>query len=743
MSHVAVDEEGQFRQQGYSIPHKLPEGVPDIFKQWVEEDAQLPPASVLFGSRFILIDAVKASPRGSVYLALDLGPAGPRQVALKEGRRHCNSDALGRDIRFRLRRQLDLHERLDGRVNVPPAYDYVEINENGYLVLEWIEGVDFERFVRAPLGALPIPEQDQMLDTISIILDQIERLHASGYVHRDLTPANIMIADDGTPWLIDLELAHQLGSNETPFTQGTAGFVSPQQVAGDIPAIADDVYGAGALVAFALTGIDPRRFVDSSTDPRAEDIRHLALCPPMAAQGIARALRVEPSRRGVIADLRHSISQARETRPAILLSKVSGDERCERVRLALLGLRDYATDPATGLWLSAASAPAKGIISDYSLHRSANRGVAGVLYAIAKASNVVTVPDELRLLVDRAADWLLVHAPTADDQLPGLHFGESGVAVALAECVRGGLLETGTWVEGYFSEALNGPLDWPDLTHGAAGQGLAAYICADSLRRSNLASNAVRCAEYLLSTQRSDGAWELPEGVENMSGDCLTGFAHGAAGCIYFLAEHAIRTADQRSRAAAEFGAEWLKSQAIAVGGALTWPTRAGGNDYWRWWCHGAPGIALAYLKLHQLSGHAEYALLARSALGGVPVHIRYSNLTQCHGLAGIADIYFTAARCLSDDEYLVRGLEITDTLWAMRRQSAHGVTWLAEDPIAPTADLMVGGSGCLHSLVNALSPLSGAPPLVAEGACAASTSRRKPRQGAACETRAPAGEMA
>ena len=50
--------------------------------------------------------------------------------------------------------------------------------------------------------------------------------------------------------------------------------------------------------------------------------------------------------------------------------------------------------------------------------------------------------------------------------------------------------------------------------------------------------------------------------------------------------------------------------------GALVWPTRLGDHDIWRWWCHGAPGIALTFLKLFETTGVARYADIAAAAEG-------------------------------------------------------------------------------------------------------------------------------
>jgi serine/threonine protein kinase len=54
---------------------------------------------------------------------------------------------------------------------------------------------------------------------------------------------------------MDLELAHAIGDSATPFTQGTVGFISPQQQKNLTPDTSDDVFSVGAIIASLLTGL--------------------------------------------------------------------------------------------------------------------------------------------------------------------------------------------------------------------------------------------------------------------------------------------------------------------------------------------------------------------------------------------------------------------------------------------------------------------------------------------------------
>jgi hypothetical protein len=271
---------------------------------------------------------------------------------------------------------------------------------------------------------------------------------------------------------------------------------------------------------------------------RERQLRVLTGTPSELIEVVAHCVDESPERRPQLADLRRALSSATRRLSAFARSRPAPPS-VEEVRREAAGLRDAMVagllhdvilDQETGLWLSALvrsgrHEPAERA-AGYALHRSASRGVAGVVYMLARFARCGCTDTALQPRVEQAVDWLLTHAPTSDDQMPGLHFGEAGVALAIAEAVRAGLIDRGAWLATYLGEALQGPLDWPDVTHGAAGQGLAALACADALADAALAGRAGRCADFLIETQDSDGGWSWPAGVEGMAGTRYTGFAH-------------------------------------------------------------------------------------------------------------------------------------------------------------------------------------------------------------------------
>jgi tRNA A-37 threonylcarbamoyl transferase component Bud32 len=650
---------------------------------------------------------IQVHAKGSVLEAIDLrSQETVSRVVLKEGRPYTMSDMEGRDIRDRLRNQAAAHAALVGKVSLPTAYPLFEHAGNLYLPLERITGRDFGARAATPYAALAEQEQATLICELAEIATAVAGLHRAGYVHRDLSMRNLRFTPEGRAVMLDLEICYQVASGSVPFSQGTVGFVSPQQRVGDAPTFADDVYSLGAIVICAITGCDPQRVLNGTATDLYERLRLLSGAPEWLCRLAVRCVAEDPTLRTTIEIFETTLRSHIDGMPNGTAGFPIHSGKYSNVVAKGLQWVLGGASREDGLWLSPDLSSEHGnvrLVEEFSTYRSTSRGVAGVLYALAKLHRFGFVAPGTTGEAGRIVDWLLDHRSTPDDQMVGLHFGEAGVAVAIAETVAAGLIETGPWLDPYMREALAGPIDWPDLTHGAAGQGLAAFMCADLLGKAELATLADRCAEYLVASQRDDGSWMLPSGVRAMEGDTFSGFAHGVAGMVAFLAYHARRTGDPASRLAALQGGEWLLSEARSGRAAawLWWPVSTGTDEAWSWWCHGGPGIALGLLGLFELTQDETWSASVRACLRAHPIHLRYPNLSQCHGMSGLGEILLEAYRVLGEEEWLDRARAIGVALAGLTGSSAAGSTWLVENPYWPTPDLMIGTTGVIHFLAR------------------------------------------
>lgn len=735
------DRDGHLTPDEYTVPFAMPAGRRNPFAGLLarsglsDSGGRHDQASGMLGPGFLVLEVVKPHPKGSIYRGLDLRQRKSMAICiLKEGRQWCLADRQGRDIRSRLRHQAKVHAELRGRVPIPEAGEYFEAEGHGYLPLEFIPGRtlvnEVLRELRSrPWGSLALARRQRLLGYLIETIDAVQRMHDAGYVHRDLTAANVLIRDDGRVFLLDLELAHRLDDPSPPFDSGTPGFVSPQQLARRRPTTADDVHALGALILLTLTGLDPRRPRFAGPNDRVHQWTALtAGAAPRIVEIAARCLDRKAESRPSLAEVREivvaesSASSAADRSDRAAAGATAGPRAHTHTRAVtqgLHGLLRHTLANSAGLWLSQPFERHPGRVgtvkAPYELRRSANRGVAGVLYVLGRLARFGHRTPEATDRARRAAAWLLAGHGAPDSGMPGLHFGDAGVAVALAEAAAGDLVKRSARLDSFVRSALDGVVDWPDLTHGAAGQGIAALYCADRLGDRSLSSLSARSADYLIRSQRPAGHWAWPDQAPSSTKGTWTGFAHGVAGITYFLAEYARRFSDAAAERAWRRGAAWLLRRADRSGSSMTWPNRIGEPDRWAWWCHGSIGISLLFLRLHEQTGEARFAEVAQRALRVHPPAFLAENLSQCHGHAGAGEAYLEAARVLGGRQWHRRAHAVRDTLWNLRRSSRNGAsTWFVEGAEVPTADLMVGGSGIVHFLLRA--SLAGAhmgPPLL------------------------------
>jgi class IV lanthipeptide synthase len=720
--------DGTLRVDLQHVPFTPPDGVPNPFANFTTTPA-VGEASVparLFGPHYLVLEVVRHHPRGGIFRAIDL--RSQTQVGLriiKQGRQYCLADEHGRDIRTRLKRQEELHATLSGRAPIARADSYFEVDGDGYLPLEDVPGRSIESFAGNVLQDrswedLAVADQLTVLTYLEQLVSAVQAMHTAGYVHRDLTASNIWIGDDQRVYLLDLELAHRIDDPTPAFAKGTPGFMSPDQEAGEPPAYADDVYAVGCVMVLLLTGLDPRRVLFAGEKPRVRQLMELTSGGPRALiETIARCTSADPAARPDLAsiqattrrcigELAGSVPEPADNRESPVSKNAprpTADGGHERfIAGAAQGLLDCAmVDQVSGLWVSAVNPENRVGTGGFDLSRDAHKGVAGVVYMLGRLARCGYATDAARERVRQAVRWLLVDGSRIA-HLPGLYFGEAGVAVALVEAAAGGLIERDAELDAFVSTALSGELNWPDITHGAAGQGVAVMYCAERCNEPAWLALSRRCARYLIESQKPDGSWDMPPGVGGMSGETLTGFAHGVAGIVYYLVEYERRVGSTEAAQAWNAGAAWLIDQAIPVneGRVLDWLYSDAHQDRWKWWCHGSPGIALTFLALYEHTGNPLYADVARKALRTHPVGVRYANLSQCHGLSGLAEIYLEADRVLGDPEWAERAETIARLLMTLARENDRGsLSWLVENADAATADLMIGSSGVVHFLMR------------------------------------------
>jgi serine/threonine-protein kinase len=200
--------------------------------------------------RYAIVDEIAAGGFGTVYRATD--PMLGRDLAIKVLHPH-----LARDPQMRARFLAE--GRALAAIRHPhlvQVYDAGEADGRAYLVMEYVPGRSLA--VAAHGRSLPAPEIIRITAQIAGALDAV---HAANLVHRDVKPANILLADDGRAVLLDLGIARRLeepGLTSNSVLLGTPGYLAPEQLQGGAPVgPPTDVYQLGATVYALLTGRAP------------------------------------------------------------------------------------------------------------------------------------------------------------------------------------------------------------------------------------------------------------------------------------------------------------------------------------------------------------------------------------------------------------------------------------------------------------------------------------------------------
>src|SRR5262249_22800632 len=132
--------------------------------------------------------------------------------------------------------------------------DHFVENGRSYQLLEYLNGQDLRQHVRQN----GVRREDEVLAWGIQMAEILKYLHEQDppIVHRDVTPDNFVLRQDGSIVLIDFGAANEFVGNATGTLVGKQAFISPEQFRGK-SVTASDIYALGGTLHFLLTGEDP------------------------------------------------------------------------------------------------------------------------------------------------------------------------------------------------------------------------------------------------------------------------------------------------------------------------------------------------------------------------------------------------------------------------------------------------------------------------------------------------------
>src|SRR5438105_509239 len=174
-----------------------------------------------------------------------------RQAALK-----LLAPVLGEaGFRERFLRESQLAASID-HPSILPVYDAGEEDGVLYIAMACVEGSDLKTLL-AEQGRLPLRRTLRIIGQVGSALDAA---HARGLVHRDVKPANILVAEDDHAYLSDFGAVKELASGGTTRTGsfvGTLEYSAPEQIEGGAVDARTDVYALACVLYECLAGAPP------------------------------------------------------------------------------------------------------------------------------------------------------------------------------------------------------------------------------------------------------------------------------------------------------------------------------------------------------------------------------------------------------------------------------------------------------------------------------------------------------
>ena len=256
----------------------------------------MPPGGVFAGHR---IEAVAGrGGMGVVYRARQLSL--DRVVALKVIAPTLIADDV---IRRRFLRESRVAASID-HPHVIPIYYTGEEDGVAYIAMRHVAGDDLRTLVRRT-GPLDPERAARIAVQVAAALDAA---HASGLVHRDVKPANVLLGQGDHAYLTDFGLTKHVlseaGATKPGHWVGTLDFIAPEQIRGERVDARADVYALGCVLFYMLAGRPP--FTLESDEARMW--AHLTERPPTVSEVkpgipngfddvIARALAKDPAQR--------------------------------------------------------------------------------------------------------------------------------------------------------------------------------------------------------------------------------------------------------------------------------------------------------------------------------------------------------------------------------------------------------------------------------------------------------------
>ena len=222
----------------------------------------------LKGGRYRVIDCLRTTGFCETYVAEDTHLPGdpPPRCVVKKLQPQSNEDFVLETARRLFDNEAKVLYKLNGHRQIPRLLAHLEVNEEFYLVQEYIEGKDLSQAEIVP----GVRWQETKVRRLLIdVLKILSFVHQNNVIHRDIKPSNLIRrAEDGKIVLIDFGAVKEITNmtltegqgNVLTVAIGTPGYMASEQQRGD-PRFNSDIYALGVTAIQAITGFHPDQLV--------------------------------------------------------------------------------------------------------------------------------------------------------------------------------------------------------------------------------------------------------------------------------------------------------------------------------------------------------------------------------------------------------------------------------------------------------------------------------------------------
>ncbi|MEU8135473.1 serine/threonine-protein kinase [Streptodolium elevatio] len=300
----------------------------------------------VLAGRYRLRERLGRGGMGTVWSALD--EVLDRHVAVKELRvpAHVDDDERG-TLCARMLREARAAARID-HPNVVTIFDVVEEDGRPWIVMELVRGLSLAQEIEKD-GPLP---PGQVAEMGLRLLSALDAAHEAGVLHRDVKPANVLLARNGRVVLTDFGVASV--EDSATLTQvgalvGSPEYLAPEQVDGQMPGPPADLWSLGVTLYEAVEGRPAyRRATHAATlaavaTARFPDLDHAGVLMP----ALRSVLVQDPTARAASPLLRERLIEAAEAAPAASSTGASGGARTFPGRARHPAARRHALHPGT------------------------------------------------------------------------------------------------------------------------------------------------------------------------------------------------------------------------------------------------------------------------------------------------------------------------------------------------------------------------------------------------------------